>query len=515
MQENKLQLPMKRITIKVGMVLLVICAINLTCHKNPLNVPSPTATELTYFTTPSAFNSAVLGTYAALTDFYSSSNESGSGQWEGEVVWLPGDDLTNGTAQPYEDFSNGINPSEPFVGDFFNTCYLLLGRANTVLQQIAKVQPGVFSDPTLENSYQGEALFLRAFGHYQLWNIFGTAPLDTVVATTTAQLNAPSSKGTELLDQAITDLTLAATLLPPSWDPADLGRATANSAYGLLGKCLVFRASVNKSAADYQAALAAFSKITGVSLTTNYEDNFNVGKENNPESLFEYQAGASTSGFTNAWLANDQCNCGVASAYWQIFGEPGQTASYMGGNLYYATAKLVGIFDAGDPRLPLTYNPADSTITKYVLNNLPDGAANSDNNVRILRYADVLLLEAEATLQGGGSPATAIGYINQVRTRARLMVAGGTVPANLDATVTDPGTIMQWIMDERLRELSCEGGRWYDLRRWTLGGTITLSNAFFSSSEPQRMNWDSHYLYFPIPLGETSKNPLITQNPGY
>jgi hypothetical protein len=74
---------------------------------------------------------------------------------------------------------------------------------------------------------------------------------------------------------------------------------------------------------------------------------------------------------------------------------------------------------------------------------------------------------------------------------------------------------MQWIMDERLRELSCEGGRWYDLRRWSLGGTITLSNAFFSSSEASRMSWDAHYLYFPIPLGETSKNPLITQNPGY
>jgi hypothetical protein len=507
---------MKRITIKAGIVVLAILATNITCKKNPLNVPSPTATEQTYFTTPSAFNSAILGGYAALTDFYSSSNESGSGQWEGEVTWLPGDDLTNGTAQPYEDFSNGINPSEPYVTDFFGSCYLLLGRANTVLQQFTEVQPSVFSsNPTLGNNYKGEALFLRAFGHYQLWNVFGTAPLDTIVATTTGQLNAPSSKGTELLDQAIIDLTAAAPLLPTSWDPADLGRATANSAYGLLGKCLVFRASVNKSNADYQAALTAFGKISGVSLTANYEDNFNVNKENNSESLFEFQAGIATSGSTNAWLANDQCNCGVSSAYWQIFGEPGQTASYMGGNLYYATAKLVSIFDAGDPRLPLTYNPADSTITKYILNNLPDGAANSDNNVRILRYADVLLLEAEATIQSGGSPATAIGYINQVRDRARNMVSGGTAPADLDVTVTDPTTIMQWVMDERLRELSCEGGRWYDLRRWAIGGTITLSNAFFSSAEPQRMSWDSHYLYFPIPLTETSKNPLITQNPGY
>jgi hypothetical protein len=506
---------MKRINIKLGAILLAISLANITCHKNPLDVPSPTATEETYFTTPAAFNSAILGAYGALTDFYSSSNESGSGQWEGEVTWLPGDDLTNGTAQPYEDFSNAINPSEPYLNDFFNSCYLLLGRANTVLLQIDKVAPGVFTVPALKNSYQGEALFLRAFGHYQLWNVFGTAPLDTIVATTIAQLNAPSTKGTALLDQAITDLTVAATLLPTSWDQADLGRVTANSAYGLLGKCLVFRASVNKSTADYQAAMAAFGHLSGASLVANYEDNFNVSTENNAESLFEYQAGASTSGFTNAWLANDQCNCGVASGYWQIFGGSSQTASYMGGNLYYATAKLVSIFDAGDPRLPLTYKATDSTITKYILNNSMEGGINSDNNVRILRYADVLLLEAEATIQSGGSPATAIGYINQVRDRARNMVSGGTVPADLDVTVTDPAMIMQWVMDERLRELSCEGGRWYDLRRWSLGGTITLNNAFFSSSEPQRMNWDPHYLYFPIPLGEISKDPLITQNQGY
>ncbi len=497
------------------MVLGVILLMTITCKKNPLDVPSPTANEQTYFTTPAAFNAVVLGAYAALTDFYSSTNETGSGQWEGEVTWLPGDDLTNGTAQPYEDFSNAINPSEPYLGDFFNSSYLLLGRANTVLQAIKQAAPGVFTNATLENNYEGEALFLRAFGHYQLWNVFGTAPLDTIVVTATSQINAPSSTGTQLLDQAIADLTLAATLLPPSWDQADLGRVTANSAYGLLGKCLVFRASATKSAADYTAALAAFAKISGVSLTANYEDNFSAKTENNPESLFEFQAGVATSTSTNAWLANDQCNCGVASAYWQVFGEPGQAASYMGGNLYYATAKLVSIFDPADPRLPLTYNTKDSTITKYILNDLPDGGVNSDNNVRILRYADVLLLEAEATLQSGGSTATAIGYINQVRDRARNMVTGGTAPADLSLAQTNMDSVMQWIMDERLRELSCEGGRWYDLRRWSIGGTITLSDAFFSSDEPTRMSWDPHYLYFPIPITETSKNPLITQNPGY
>lgn len=484
------------------------------CNKKLLDTAPPTATEDAYFTTETAFKSAVLGMYASLTDFYSSSNETGSGVWEGEVNWLPGDDLTNGTSQPYEDF-NGLNPTSGPLSDFFSSCYLLLGRANTVLQQLNTVKDGVFTTPGLKDYNTGECLFLRAFGHYQLWNVFGTAPLDTSVVTSTAQLSTPGSTGTQLLDQAITDLTAAAALLPTSWDSTDLGRVTANSAYGLLGKCLVFRASVNKSTADYQAALAAFAKISGVSLVANYEDNFDVNKENNAESLFEFQAGAPILGLgsTNAWLANDQVNIGVASSFWQCF--TNSTGTYMGGNQYFATAKLVGIFDPGDPRDSLTLNPADSTIRKYVLHDQPEGAVNSLNNVRILRYADVLLLEAEATLQSGGDPAAAIGYVNQVRQRARNMVPGGTVPSDLDVTVTDKTTIMQWIMDERLRELSCEGGRWFDLRRWALGGTITLNSAFFSSQEAPRMGYDDHYLYFPIPLSETSKDANVKQNPGY
>jgi hypothetical protein len=281
----------------------------------------------------------------------------------------------------------------------------------------------------------------------------------------------------------------------------------------MLGKALVFRGTVNKSTTDFQAAITAFNSITGVTLVPNFEDNFNAKTENNPESLFEFQAGANSNGFTNAWLSNDQANVGVASAYWQCFYN--SSGTYMGGGLYTPTAKLTGIFDPADPRLPYTLDTAKGLITKYVLNDQPDGGVNSDNNPRILRYADVLLLEAEAVLQSGGNTATAIGLINQVRTRARNMVAGGTVPANLDATQTSASTIMQWIMDERLRELAAEGGRWFDLRRWAIGGEITLNNDFFSSITPTRMAYDAHFLYYPIPFSETDQDANIVQNPGY
>jgi len=504
----------KKFPLTIFFTIILLTVVHFSCNKNDLNLPPPTASEASSFTTENDFKQGVIGVYAMLSDYYSSSNSGGgSGSAELETFFLPGDDLTNNGTEAYEDFGNAINPAEGKLSQIFTSSYIMCNRANKILQKIGEVKNGVYTTPNLKNYNKGELLFLRAFAHYMLWNLFGTAPLDTIVVASTAQLNPPSSKGTELLDQAISDLTEAATLLPPSWDAANLGRVTANSANGLLGKCLVFRGTAAKKTEDFTAAMTAFNKLSGLSLVANFEDNFDVAKENNAESLFEYQAGATINGSTNAWLSNDQADIGVASGYWQCFYN--STGTYMGGGLYTATAKLAGIFDPADPRLPYTLKTSDSTITKYILHDQSNGAVNSNNNARILRYADVLLLEAEATLQSGGSPATAISFINQVRTRARLMVGGGTQPADLDETVTDKNTIMQWIMDERLRELAAEGQRWFDLRRWAIGGILTLDNNFFSSITPTRIKFDPHHLYFPIPYSETDKNPNITQNTGY
>jgi len=507
---------MKKIKLKLSLTTLVVVMTYTACNKSALNLKPAVVTADNYFTTEANFRSAIIGVYAALTDFYSSSNESSGGQAESEIQYLAGDDLTITSVTPYEVFT-GITPNESYLNSYFASCYVLINRSNQVFQQITTAGPGVFTTTTpfnVKNANQGEMLFLRAFGYYQLWNIFGTAPVVTTVFTDLSKINSPGSTGTQLLDQAITDLTAATSLLPASWGSSDVGRVTANSAYGLLGKCLVFRATVNKSTADYTAAIAAFSKINGASLTANFEDNFNVNTENNSESLFEFQAGAPLAGpgATNLWLANDQANIGVASAYYESF-IPGNFANYMGGGLWVATQKLINAFEPGDPRLPLTVVPGTNYLNKYVLNNSPE-SQNSLNNTRILRYADVLLLWAEADVQTGNAH-DAVDKINLVRTRARNMVADGTVPENFDDTITDVPTIMGWVMDERLRELGSEAQRWYDIRRWALGGQITLTNAFFSSAIPVNMKWDSHYLYFPIPYSETSLDPNIKQNPGY
>ncbi|HVY74829.1 MAG TPA: RagB/SusD family nutrient uptake outer membrane protein [Puia sp.] len=496
-----------------GTVVLLALGTNFGCNSKSLDIPPPTPAESNYFSNENEYKTAIFGVYALLSDYYSSSNiPGGSGSTEMETFFLPGADITTSAQEAYELFGNRMNSTEGKLAQVFGSSYVLCNRANKVIASFANVKDGVFQTPGLENWNKGEVYFLRGFAHYMLWNLFGTAPLDTANVVSASQFNPPSSQGTELLDQAISDFTTAASLLPASWDAADLGRVTANSAYGMLGKSLVFRATVNKDAADYQAALTAFSKISGVSLVANFEDNFDWEQENNAESLFEYQSGSNINGFTNGWLSNDAADVGVASGFWQCYGG-GQT--YVGGGLWIATDKLASAFDPADPRLPLTLNTSNNNITKYVLKGKPESVVNDLDNYRILRYADVLLLEAEATIQSGGSASAAIGFINQVRARARSMVGGGTVPADLNTAETDPATIMQWIMDERLRELGGEGQNWFDIRRWALGGQITLDNDYFSSVNPTQMSWDNHYLFFPIPSSEKDKNPNIVQNPGY
>lgn len=504
---------MKRFYIKfLFCVFFISPVLYLACNKKLLDKPSPTQSEGTYFANEAQFRTAILGVYATLTDYYSSSNAGGGfGSAELQAWFLPGDDLSIGNGNSFEIFK-GLTGSDGALNQVWKSSYIMIGRANKVIERATNVPATVFTTPGLRNAITGEALFLRAFAHFHLWNLFGTAPVDTIVPISTDEFNIPSSAGTELLDQAISDLTRASTLLPTSWAANDLGRVTANSAYGMLGKVLVFRASANKSAADYQAAITEFNKISGISLTTNFGDNFDVAKENNAESLFEFQGGPNIKNEDqNSWLANDICDCGVAGSYFQMFSDG--AGGYMGGGRYAATTKIQNSFNAADPRLPYTLTSDKKNFVKYVRDGGPtDGAVISRNNHRILRYADVLLLKAEAVLQSGGSTAEAIGLINQVRARAR---AAGIEPADLSTAETDKTIIMQWIMDERFRELAGEGHRWFDLRRWHMAGYITLTDAFFDSVAPGDMEFKTTNILFPIPTNETDVNPNVPQNPGY
>jgi hypothetical protein len=202
---------------------------------------------------------------------------------------------------------------------------------------------------------------------------------------------------------------------------------------------------------------------------------------------------------------------GALSVFWGFYSNHG---NLFGKAPFIATQKLADVFEVDDPRLDLSLDPATMEFKKYVTRDATNQSNSSSvNNPRILRYADVLLLKAEALNESAGSTTEAIDQINLVRARAR---GAGVSPADRSTAETDRAVIRQWIMDERLMELSGEGQRWFDLRRWALGGQITLNNTFFDSALPAEMGFvQDKNINFPIPDDETNVNPNVTQNPGY
>ena len=510
---------MKKIFFK-GLFTVLITVFSFTsCDVTRLDSPPLGLTEESYFTLQSEYEQVLYNAYAKMTDWYWFRAQS----FLQPMYYLPGDDITeeNGVYGTWEIFNN-INPTDGRISYFWRATYELIQRTNVVIEKTSQADPAQFDDPSFLDINRGEALFLRALANFKLYNMFGTAPLVTE-RLSVETLHQPKSEGTQLLDQAIEDLQAAIPLLPAEWDDAQRGRATKNSANGLLLKALVFRGDYTGSTADYTAAIQAYNNITA-SLTDNYLDNFSAFTENNEESLFEFQASRAP-GQDNVWLQNDGPWRGVEvmSTYWGFYTVvSNESRNNLPGNTWKVTQKMFDAYGA-DPRVD-TLTEANRAFTKYGKLGLDElsGTVGSLNNVRILRYAESKLLAAEAILLSGGNKAQAIALINEVRKRARDW-SGGAEPADRNTAETNDATIMQWIEDERAIELLGEEQiRWFDLKRWDARGYKDLStwggdDQGFSTDLSGNFQFEyPKHLLLPIPQSEVNANEAITENnPGY
>ena len=478
--------------------------------------------ESDFFNQEIDFHQAVLGTYANLTDFY---------WWNANVPIVPSYQLPDDQATTSASFSaSGHGQSVAFEAfgplrsdnlisqRVWEAAFKTIQRANTVLEKNENVEDGVYTTPGLKAAHRGEVLFLRGFCYFYLYNYFGKAPLVTKRISLQSEVVKPPVT-IELLNQAANDFSEAATLLPQTWAADNLGRATKNSANGFLGKTLLFRGSYTGSTADYTAAIVAFNAISGVSLVPDWTDNFAFDAENNAESIFEFQASYAPNG--NVWLFNDSGGNGdMSSANNAGYSNSGNGLGFAGQRII-ATEKMMNFFDLNDPRTLLTVDTAVNSyryVVKFTLREGtrdPRSSITTKNNHRIMRYAEILLLKAEAIIRSGGTASDAIGLINEVRTRARDF-GGGAEPANMSTAETNGSTILGWIRDEKLRELAFEDAhRWFDLKRWHTLGDITLNGAFFDSDNASFDFNPAKHLVFPIPQTEISRNPQMTQNTGY
>lgn len=503
-------------TIKTIILLAIILSVS-SCNEDNLDIDPSQETEVSFFQTPEGYQKAIMGVYQKLRIMYAHQRINMMGVW-----LLPDDNLTTLGGHAAETFS-AIATDDGNIKDMYQNLYEIIARANVILFHYENDED-VFESEEMKNSIIGETLFLRAYANFILWNFWGgAAPLVEKRVKSFEETQPASAGDNNLLDAAIRDFALAADLLPAEWEEVYRGRATKNSANGFLAKALVYRGTVTKSNADFSEALVVMNKISGVALTELYQDNFNVYKENNEESLFEVQVSDRPIA-TSVWSTDDNTSNGYTAGSWDFFNN-----GYFNWNnpRYVPTQSLIDTYIPDDPRFTysIVYSDKDNEtqIGKYVADDAfifsrPEGKSLSVNNPRLLRYADILLLKAESLVRTGGSLPDAIGLINQIRERARRSTSDGSIatePADLSTSESNAQTVLKWIFDERRIELAAEEShRWLDLRRRHIAGEIDLNNWDFNSLKTD-FNFSEKNLYLPLPAYELELNPNLQQNTGF
>ncbi|CAA9246975.1 MAG: Cell surface glycan-binding lipoprotein, utilization system for glycans and polysaccharides (PUL), SusD family [uncultured Cytophagales bacterium] len=504
-------------------VLLALLLFNPACREDALERENPNApTEGTYYKTEGDFIRASNAIYATIQKLelfgsYLQYNYDLRGD-EYQPTFKTDQDAD---LQQLQRFT--LNPANSYVTGYWRYLYEGVYRSNILLD---KIRDARFNE-VRRGRIEGEAKFLRAFCYYHLTSLFGDVPLFTDAA---AQKGYPAGRTPKAQVQAqmIADWTDAKTLLPTpaEWGPGELGRATRGAAGAFLGKLYLTLGRY----ADARDELAAVVNTGTYSLVPDYRSNFSEGSENNAESVFEIQYRNLNRG--DVWgggQSQDGADVNESNMVSFLYGVPqGQ-----GWNLQPSEV-LVGAFEPGDPRKRATVffaggdslrNLDDKLIAydspgygsrKYLDNTarLPGyGGPFSGINIRVMRYAEVLLLYAEALNETDG-PAAALPYLNQVRERVDMPPY--PTPGFPAASKDD---VFRILMHERMVELGGEQKRWLDLVRWDDNGKIDLNayirNAPQESLRRPNFNKQVHKL-LPIPQSELDINPnLRPQNDGY
>jgi len=532
--------------------LALLMALHTGCNeKEFLNRKDPNkVTDATFWKNESSVMSALAATYSPLR----SSLYGYWGSFQGiqdinalgdDVFTIPGEEPnTWGVAT----FSNDENNGD--LSAIFSNLYQSIHRANLLLSKIDEVQ----LDNAKKTGYIAEAKFLRGLAYYLLAANWGGVPLRTVPVETTDGYATPCATAAEVWAQVISDLNDAKNGLPPVRDSKEKGRATSGAAIAYLGKAYMFTE-------DYVKAEAAFDLLTAApfnyDLVADFEDNFTDKNENNIESIFEWTF-APLGDQYGAWSV-ESANSPMYNYLPQFIGPPagGGWFKYLPSNhlvsefvkeprpagsdtkfdkrmyaslmwkhstlgetdvTWYDNKTFDQLWSSALSKIVRMYpvTPMDTTTYGRFLikkgtsawRNVKDadnywGPTPSTANLRVMRFAEVLLLRAEAAAQNSHT-GKAIGDINRIRRRAGLAdKAPGDLPGKTE--------LLKEIDHQKLLELFFEQNRVYDLRRWEknaaqLAGLLTTRH-----KQGANVFKAKHYV-FPIPAGELNSNPKATQN---
>ena len=533
-------------------VICVLCsAFFFSGCKDYLTEIEPGTTLLAdYFTSTAAAQENLVGCYVPLMWEY---NTTYCSEWFiGDVASddaLKGGGSTTDMADAY-DFENWrTESSSALLHDFYIAQYQGIARCNLSIKYITDMPVGIDADFTqsMKNRLLGEAYFLRAFYYFRMVRVFAGVPLVLKVIDNTEDWHQPRASVAAIYDQILADLEMANKYLwkKSEYLPADAGRATKGAAQAMLMKVNLYMGSPywqeynpSKTASQCFSDAKAWgdSIITSgeYDLCPNYEDNFTIEGENGIESVFEIQYAEVTWG-DYTWDYDYKGFGRTAGSFTQILTRSRSSKIGGGWGFNHPTQNLYDEFEAGDPRRDVAIlNPADELIETpaveyYLGNKLLNNkyamyrdstyagagfgqwgihASRGPLNNRQIRYADVLLMHAEACL-GMGDAGTAKNDIDQVRARVGL----AAIPAATDAA----------LRHERRCELAMEGHRWFDIVRWKGVDGNGLKAHMDAYKATETADAQSHmrefisgkHEIFPIPYEERILNPDMTQNPGY
>lgn len=501
-------------------IYILLVLLTLTSCSDDLDQSNPNViTEDNFWETEDDILSGLAATYKVLRDV-------NNGYWGVRGVELTngrGDDfyIRNDVRDLYQLSTFTNDPTTGVPSNIFTGAYTGIFRAN----QIIANTPDANISEEEKSHFIAEAKFLRALNYFHLAINFGAVPIITSVPQSREEYFTSQSPESEVWAQVESDLMDAIEGLPVSYPPEWVGRATEGAAIGYLGKAYLYQEK-------WSEAEDQFSKLAepdgspkapyNYDLLENYGHNFMAEYDNNKESLFEIQN--QDVGGSEPWAGeNANESQGVTTAQEFAPTEVGGWFEAFPTNEMFNEFQEEKTVDGDfDPRMyasivwdypgatfyNLPYSEFEtvfgkqSRIKKYQnWRQDNEGIWISEINEKALRFADILLMYAEAlTMQGRVEEAYPL--VNRIRNRADL--------SNLSSGLAQ-AEMMDEIVHQRMVEFFREGLRFYDLKRW---GLLEEEIPDGDKEGSQYFELNRHE-YFPIPQNELNTNPNIEQNPNW
>ena len=426
-----------------------------------------------------------------------------------------GDRTTAAARQQVNDFN--MDASNGLVASFWPRWYIVISSVNAAIRGGESLGlPEDQINPTL-----AEARFVRAFSYFHLVQNFGAIPyIDAFVTDPESVKSISKTPEEEVYALIIADLEFAKQWLPDQ-QPADVRtRPTKGSAATCLASVYLTQGNYQKAYTEAKWVIDNKDKF-GYRLEADFQDLYVATKADQiKETIFAVD-------FIGQKVGPDATNDDLMGAITGIRG-----TDQNGWSVAVPTMKVYTSWDSRDYRkkvsfedsmkiggvvkpytaFPTSARPHIAKFARYPGNANSEGRY-SDHNYFCFRYAEVLLIAAEALAEVNGGPnEEAIGYINQIRARARNWAGKQTAfPANVTAGLSKEAFI-DLVLEERRLELAFEFKRWYDIKRRKLGDVVFKGA---NSLEPHANFTASRDYLMPFLSTEMTINPALTQNPGY